>query len=98
MKRILLFTIVCLLMAPAGHTETKKKKSGKSATAAPVNYKEVNWMSIDDVQVAMKKQPRKVWIDVYTDWCGWCKRMDKTTFSDPNVIRYMNKHFYAVKL
>ncbi len=59
---------------------------------------EIHWMNLDEVQVAMNKEPKKVWIDVYTDWCGWCKRMDKTTFENPNVIRYMNAHFYAVKL
>jgi thioredoxin-related protein len=55
-------------------------------------------MNIDDVQAAMRKQPKKVWMDVYTDWCGWCKRMDKTTFENPSVVKYMNEHFYAVKL
>ncbi len=57
----------------------------------------INWMTWDEVQVAMKKQPKKVWVDVYTDWCGWCKVMDKKTFSHPDVIKYMNEHFYAVK-
>ena len=98
MKRVLLFAIACLLLAPAGQAEKRKKKLSEGAIATPVNTKEIAWMSIDDVQVAMKKQPRKVWIDVYTDWCGWCKKMDKTTFSNPNVIKYMNEHFYAVKL
>lgn len=46
----------------------------------------------------MEKEPRKIVIDVYTDWCGWCKKMDKSTFSDPEVARLVNKHFYAVKL
>lgn len=58
----------------------------------------INWMTWDEAQVAMKKQPKKVWVDVYTDWCGWCKVMDKKTFSNPEVIRYMNEHFYAIKL
>lgn len=57
----------------------------------------INWMTWDEVQVAMKKEPRKVWVDVYTDWCGWCKVMDKKTFSNPELIEYMNKNFYAVK-
>ena len=46
----------------------------------------------------MKKEPRKLVIDVYTDWCGWCKKMDKDTFTDPKVVAMVNKHFYAVKL
>ena len=37
-------------------------------------------------------------VDVYTDWCGWCKKMDKETFTDPAVIKYINEKFYAVKM
>lgn len=57
----------------------------------------VQWMTWDEAMKAMEKQPKKVFIDMYTDWCGWCKRMDQTTFSDPKVIEVMNKNFYNVK-
>lgn len=67
----------------------KKDKKGAAT--------EINWLTFDELQVAMKKEPRKVYVDVYTDWCGWCKVMDKKTFSNPEVIRYMNEKFYAVK-
>ena len=40
----------------------------------------------------------KVFLDVYTDWCGWCKKMDASTFLDPNIAAVMNSGFYAVKL
>ena len=101
MKPFLLFVLACCIIGPGAFADNKnkKKEAGQTnAAAAPVDDKDIHWMSLDDVQVAMKKEPRKVWIDVYTDWCGWCKRMDKTTFSNPNVIRYMNEHFYAVKM
>ncbi|MBL7719576.1 MAG: DUF255 domain-containing protein [Flavipsychrobacter sp.] len=58
---------------------------------------EVNWMTLDEVQAAMKKEPRKVLIDFYTSWCGWCKVMDRKTYSNPDVIKYINEKFYAVK-
>jgi len=70
---------------------------GNMAFAGEKTKGGINWMTWDEVQVAMKKQPRKVLVDVYTDWCGWCKVMDKKTFSNPEVIKYMNEHFYAVK-
>ncbi len=93
MKRVLL---ALLLLSPvlsfAGGNDKKK-----AAAVAPAGS-EIQWLSLDDVQVAMKKEARLVWFDVYTDWCGWCKHMDKTTFSNPNVVRYMNEHFYSVKL
>lgn len=58
----------------------------------------IKWMTIDQAFEAIKKEPRKIVIDVYTDWCGWCKVMDKNTFSDPKVIDFVNKKYYAVKL
>ncbi|MEQ9442855.1 MAG: thioredoxin family protein [Cyclobacteriaceae bacterium] len=60
--------------------------------------KKINWLTIEEAQELSKDNPRKVIMDVYTDWCGWCKKMDKTTFSDEKVVEYVNEHFYAVKL
>ncbi len=37
-------------------------------------------------------------VDVYTDWCGWCKKMDAVTMTDPAVIKILNEYYYAVKL
>lgn len=58
---------------------------------------QINWMSIEEAVEANKKEPRKIMIDVYTKWCGPCKMMMKNTFTNPDVIRYINTHFYAVK-
>jgi thioredoxin-related protein len=55
-------------------------------------------MSFEEAVALCDKNPKKIFIDVYTDWCGWCKRMDATTFKDTGVANYMNTHFYAVKL
>lgn len=58
----------------------------------------INWMSIEEAYAAAQKNPKKVVIDVYTDWCGWCKVMDKKTFTNSEVAKYVNENFYAVKL
>ncbi|MBU0487350.1 MAG: DUF255 domain-containing protein [Bacteroidetes bacterium] len=57
----------------------------------------INWMSIQDAEKAMKDNPKKIIIDCYTDWCGWCKVMDSKTFTDPWIVSYINENFYAVK-
>ncbi|MBR9923171.1 MAG: DUF255 domain-containing protein [Bacteroidetes bacterium] len=57
----------------------------------------LEWMSWEEMVEAQEKEPRKVLVDVYTDWCGWCKRMDQTTFSDPAIESYLKDNFYAVK-
>ena len=67
------------------------------AQAAPP-AEAIQWMSLEEALGATKKQPKKIFIDLYTDWCGWCKVMDKKTFTDEGVIGYMNEHYYAVKL
>ena len=58
---------------------------------------EINWMSLKDVAEAQKTNPKNVLIDVYTNWCGPCKLMDKNTFGNPDIIRIINENYYAVK-
>jgi thioredoxin-related protein len=58
----------------------------------------VKWMSFEQAVEKSKTEKRKIFIDVYTDWCGWCKVMDKNTFTDPTVAKMLNEKFYAVKL
>lgn len=57
----------------------------------------VKWMTFEEALKKSKGEKRPVFIDVYTDWCGWCKVMDKNTFSDPAVAKLLNEKFYAVK-
>lgn len=56
------------------------------------------WLTLAQVADTLKKEQRPVLIDLYTDWCGWCKVMDKKTYSNKNVIDYLDKKFYAVKV
>ena len=59
--------------------------------------KDVNWMTWQDAMEAAEKNPKKLYVDIYTDWCGYCKKMDKTTFKDPATVKYLNENFYPVK-
>ena len=58
---------------------------------------QVKWHTIAEAQQLAKKSPRKIYIDMYTDWCGWCKVMDQKTFTDAKIIQRLNSDFYAVK-
>ena len=58
---------------------------------------EIKWMSMNEALAAQKKQPKKIFMDAYTTWCGPCKLLDKNTFTNKDVINYINKHYYAVK-
>ncbi|PKA82511.1 thioredoxin-related protein [Ulvibacter sp. MAR_2010_11] len=62
-----------------------------------VSAQSINWMTMNEALAAQKKQPKKIFMDVYTTWCGPCKMLDKNTFSDKDVIEFINKNYYAVK-
>ncbi len=68
-----------------------------NATAANPE-KGVNWLTIEEVQELLKEEPRKIFVDIYTDWCGWCRRMTRETYAHPVIADYLNTHFYPVKL
>jgi thioredoxin-related protein len=58
----------------------------------------VNWISFEKAIELNKKQPKKIMVDVYTDWCHWCKVMDKETFSNERIAKILSDKFYCVKL
>lgn len=58
---------------------------------------DIEWLSIEEVQQRIKKEPRNILVDVYTAWCGPCKMMMRTTFKDPALIKYLDDNYYAVK-
>lgn len=58
----------------------------------------INWLTFDEAASLTKENPKMILVDVYTDWCGWCKKMDKETFTDEKVIGYINSNFYPVKM
>ncbi len=62
------------------------------------SVEEIKWISFEEAVELQKKNPKKIIVDVYTDWCGWCKKMDKNTYTDAEVIKQIEQHFYFVKL
>lgn len=69
-----------------------------AATSVAQKPAKINWMSWDEAVAANSESPRLIFVDTYTDWCGWCKKMDASTFSNPVIADYMNEHYYAVKM
>lgn len=67
------------------------------AFAFSVTAQEINWVTLDEAMELQKKNPKKIMMDVYTNWCGPCKMLDKNTFGNEDVANYVNEHFYAVK-
>ena len=99
----LLLLMLAALITMAFALPVKNTDKNKATETAQANTTGISWISIQDLNnkvqdKSWKKGKKKVIIDLYTDWCGWCKRMDANTFSDPAVAEYVNKNFYAVKL
>ena len=93
---LILFFSISLFNSFSPETASKKINwlTWNEAIDAREKFIEVNKEAI----AAQKLYPPKFFIDIYTDWCGWCKRMDATTFSDPAIVEYMNKNYFPVKL
>ncbi|QDO93610.1 DUF255 domain-containing protein [Formosa sediminum] len=62
-----------------------------------VNAQEINWLSFNEALKLQKKEPKKIMMDAYTNWCGPCKMLDKNTFQNKDVVAYVNENYYAVK-
>ena len=60
-------------------------------------FAQVRWMTMTQALAAQKKEPKKIIIDFYADWCAPCKEMDKFTFNHPEIAKIINEKFYAVK-
>lgn len=57
----------------------------------------LNWYTMEDLEKMQNVKGKKVLVDMYTSWCGYCKMMDRKTFTNPDVINYLNKEFVLVK-
>lgn len=56
------------------------------------------WKDFNQALVTAQKEKKYILIDFYTDWCGWCKKMDSNTYGDQEVMKLLRSKFVAVKL
>ena len=82
MKRILVIaTLIVFTIVLKGNAQENK----------------VKWYTFQEAVKLNEKNHKKIFIDVYTDWCGWCKKMEATTFTDPTIAKILNEEYYAVR-
>lgn len=58
----------------------------------------LTWRTFDAGMAEAQRSNKKVLIDVYTDWCGWCKKMDASTYTDKSLTDYLNRHYVVIKM
>ncbi|MCS7003789.1 MAG: DUF255 domain-containing protein [Cytophagales bacterium] len=89
MKKIVWIALLCFGLVGAARTVTEHRSPSTA---------KIHWITLEEAYQKIQVEPKKVFIDVYTDWCGWCHRMEATTFSMPIIANYMNQKYYCVKL
>lgn len=68
-----------------------------ASTTSLLAQGKINWMPMNDALTAQVENPKPILIDMYTNWCGPCKMLDRNTFSNEDFAAYVNEHYYAVK-
>jgi len=94
MKKNLLFSIAGLFfIAATFYSFTAQDDQQKTETSST----KIEWMTFEEAIQASQKEKKKIFIDMYTSWCGWCKVMDQKTFTNAEVIQHINENYYPVK-
>jgi thioredoxin-related protein len=78
--------IITLLLVAGGQLKAQSDKTDK-----------VVWLDWNAGYEKATKEGKIVLVDAFTTWCGWCKKMDADTYANPQVVKYINEHFVAVK-
>jgi len=62
-----------------------------------VYSQQINWISINELEDVLKTNEKNIIIDIYTNWCGPCKLMEKNTFQNKYISKFINENYHAVK-
>ena len=93
-KQIIFITLLFFTLSSFG--QILKSMNSKNSKNLKVETK-IKWYSLAEAEKLQKESPKIIMIDFYTDWCGWCHKLDKISYSNDTISNYINRNFYPVK-
>ena len=82
-----------------GHSEDDgHQHEGERESAAHYPEDSPDWLSMKDAVDAAQANSDIILIHSYTEWCGWCRELDNTTYTDDTVQNYLAEHFKVTRL
>ncbi len=95
MKRRIWYPVLLVLvgLVSLGFSDKEKKSSQAKSSSG-----ELVWYRYDEGLKKAKAEKKPILVDFYTDWCGWCKKMDKDTYTNQEIVKLLNVNFIAVKI
>jgi thioredoxin-related protein len=95
-------TILLLAGAPpgprAGTVGGEVTANAAMANSPAPKSPEVEWLEYGEALDRAKRENKHLIVDFYTNWCGWCRRMDHDTYGDSAVATYLSAHFVLAKV
>ncbi len=98
--KIALYLFFVMVISVSLLLAVEKKKNEKPAKEEKTEQelKEIDWKTYPEGLKLGANTNKQIFIDFSTSWCGWCKKMDRETFTDPDVIKMLNDNFVSVRV
>lgn len=97
LKKLLLASILGIVAFSSLSFQNSVSAKDVSVVSNEKESSKIKWYGYDEGVLEAKKQNKKIIVDFYTDWCGYCKKMDKA-YNETSVFEGVNKNFISIKV